>query len=286
MPKLESSSNMQRQEPGPFSLTLIINTYEQPDYLARVLAAVTAQVSPPNEVLVADDGSGPETGRVISEWSARQAFPTAHVRQPHEGFRRSRILNQAVAQARAQYIVFLDGDTVPHPAFVSDHRQLARPGTFIQGHRALVRQRAAAWFGLGQFARDRRHAFWLGQLEGIKHAFRWPWPLLRTRTDLRGIRGCNLGIWREDLVRVNGYNEAFVGWGREDSELATRLMNSGVQRLDIRGRALCYHLWHPPASRQSLAANDQLLAHARAADATRCEDGLAKWDTGETNRAG
>ena len=61
----------------------------------------------------------------------------------------------------------------------------------------------------------------------MKHAFRWPSPLLRTCHGLRGIRGCNLGIWRDDLVRVNGYNEDFVGWGREDSELAVRLMNTG-----------------------------------------------------------
>jgi hypothetical protein len=91
---------------------------------------------------------------------------------------------------------------------------------------------------------------------------------------LRGVRGCNFAAWRRDLVRVNGYNEAFVGWGREDSELAVRLMNSGVKRLDIRGWALCYHLWHPPASRSGLTANDEILVQAQGAKATRCEFGL------------
>jgi hypothetical protein len=91
---------------------------------------------------------------------------------------------------------------------------------------------------------------------------------------LRGIRGCNLGIWRADLIRVNGYNEAFEGWGREDSELAVRLMNSGVLRRDVRGRCLCYHLWHPPADRSRVAANDALLDAALRTRATRCEPGL------------
>jgi len=91
------------------------------------------------------------------------------------------------------------------------------------------------------------------------------------------VRGCNLAIWREHLVQTNGYNEAFVGWGREDSELAVRLMNSGVQRLDLRGWALCYHLWHPPADRATLAANDQLLAEARFGAANRCESGLDQY---------
>jgi len=78
----------------------------------------------------------------------------------------------------------------------------------------------------------------------------------------------------DDLVRVNGYNEAFTGWGREDSELAARLLNTGLQRLDMRGRALCFHLWHPPASRAQLAANDGLLESTLREKNTRCEHGL------------
>jgi glycosyltransferase involved in cell wall biosynthesis len=257
-----------------FSLGLIINTHEQPEYLARVLSAVSRQVSPPEEVLVADDGSGDTTRRVFAEWLAAYAGRAEHVWQPPEGFRRARILNQAIARARSDYLVFLDGDTLPHPQFVADHRRLSRRGAFIQGHRALVKQQAAAWFGLKDFAEDRRRALWQGQLAGLKHAFRWPFPLRRACRGLRGIRGCNLGIWRADLKQVNGYNEAFVGWGREDSELAVRLMNQGVKRWDTRGWALCYHLWHPPVSRAGLPANDELLAHAIEQRATRCASGL------------
>jgi glycosyltransferase involved in cell wall biosynthesis len=257
-----------------FPLGLIINAYEQPEYLARVLGAVARQTSLPDEVLLADDGSSEAVRSVFAKWATAQPFRAEHVWQPHEGFRRARILNQAIARARGGYVVFLDGDTVPHPQFIADHRRLGRRETFIQGHRALVKERAAAWFGLGAFERDRRRAFWQGQLGGLKHAFRWPRPLLWARAGRRGIRGCNLGIWRDDLVRVNGYNEAFVGWGREDSELCVRLMNQGVSRCDARGWALCYHLWHPPASRVGLPANDDLLAAAIQQRASRCANGL------------
>lgn len=91
---------------------------------------------------------------------------------------------------------------------------------------------------------------------------------------MRGTRGCNLAIWRSDLVNVNGYNEAFTGWGREDSELAVRLMNAGVRRMDVRGWAPCYHLWHPPAGRANLSANDRLLHQALAPKTSWCEAGL------------
>ena len=255
-------------------LSLIINTHNQPDYLVRVLRSVARQSSPPDEVLLADDGSGKETKQLFADWAAAQRFRSEHTWQPHEGFRRARILNEAIARARGEYLVFLDGDTLPHPEFVADHRRLAREAAFIQGHRALLKPWASGWFGLGDFKQERRRALLSGQLEGLRHAFRWPRPWLRPRLDLRGIRGCNLGIWRQDLMKVNGYDEAFIGWGREDSELALRLMNAGVRRLDARGWALCYHLWHPPASRANLSANDELLAKARQDRVTRCRQGL------------
>jgi glycosyltransferase involved in cell wall biosynthesis len=257
-----------------FSVSLIINTFNQPDYLDRVLRAVSRQSVLPDEVLLADDGSANETKMVFSQWRTAQSFRCEHAWQEHQGFRRARILNQAIALARGDYLIFLDGDTIPHPGFVADHRTLARPAQFVQGHRALIGRQAAMEFGLHEFGRDRRNALCRFQLSGLKHAYRWPWPLRRVRRDLQGVRGCNLAIWRSDLARVNGYNEAFIGWGSEDSELALRLMNSDVRRLDVRGWALCYHLWHPPVSRDELAVNNELLAQAIREKSVRCEQGL------------
>ncbi|MGA2240731.1 MAG: glycosyltransferase family 2 protein [Verrucomicrobiota bacterium] len=259
---------------GTFTLALIINTFNQPDYLDRVLRAVSRQSVLPDEVLLADDGSANETKTVFDRWRAGRSFRCEHAWQEHQGFRRARILNQAIGLARGDYLIFLDGDTIPHPHFIADHRALARQSQFVQGHRALIERKAVAWFGLHEFGRDRWRTLCRFQLRGLKHAYRWPWPLQRVRRDLQGVRGCNLAIWRSDLTRVNGYNEAFVGWGKEDSELALRLMNSGVRRLDVRGWTLCYHLWHPRVSRDELAVNNELLARAIRKKSVHCKQGL------------
>jgi GT2 family glycosyltransferase len=256
------------------TLALVINTFNQPDYLSRVLQAVSRQSVLPDEVLLADDGSADETKAVFDRWRVAQKFRCEHAWQEHQGFRRARVLNQTIALAHGEYLVFLDGDTIPHPRFVADHRALAGESQFVQGHRALIREKAAAWFGENNFSSDRRRALLQNQISGLKNSFRWPFAFRKINHRLRGIRGCNLAIWRSDLVRVNGYNEAFVGWGREDSELAVRLKNSGVRRLDVRGRALCYHLWHSPVSRAELAGNDEILARAILEKHTRCERGL------------
>jgi glycosyltransferase involved in cell wall biosynthesis len=257
-------------------IALIISTFDQPDYLARVLAGVDRQTRAPDELMVADDGSGGETRRVFADWSAKKKFRCEHLWQKHEGFRKGQVLNEAIARTKSEYIVFLDGDTIPHTCFVADHGELAAAGQFVQGHRALVGQRVAADFGKDGRMPARLGTLLAGQLSGAANVFRWPFAMKSALTGLRGIRGCNFAVWRADLVKVNGFNEAFTGWGREDAELALRLMNAGLQRVDVRGRALCYHLWHPPADRAGLPSNDGLLAAAIAQVSRRCEQGLDK----------
>jgi glycosyltransferase involved in cell wall biosynthesis len=258
----------------PPTVSLIVSTFDQPEHLRRVLDAVGRQSRPPREMLLADDGSGGETRDIFSRWAAAQTFSARHLWQPHDGFRKAQILNRAAAAAQTDYLVFLDGDMVPHRDFIADHCAAARPDAFIQGHRALVGKNAVAWFGRRSLPADRRRALWQGQLSGWKNAWRWPLPVVSEKNHLRGIRGCNFSLWREAMVRVNGYNEDFTGWGREDSEFAARLMNAGIRRLDLRGRALCFHLWHPPASRVQLPANDGLLERTIREKITRCEHGL------------
>ncbi|MGD0253940.1 MAG: glycosyltransferase [Verrucomicrobiota bacterium] len=256
------------------SVALVVNTCNQPEYLARVLSAVSAQSSLPDEVVLADDGSGEETLHVFEQWAVAQAFSVHHAWHEKNGFRRSRILNAAIALARSEYIIFLDGDTIPHRDFTADHRTLAKRNFFIQGHRVLVSQKASHFFGAGDFSSDRRRAFFSGQLKGFKHIFRWLLPFKRIVPNLHGVRGCNLSVWRSDLVKINGYNEDYFGWGCEDLDLALRLMNCGIRRLDVRGRALCYHLWHPLLDRSNLAANQRILAETASHQRVTCEHGL------------
>ena len=256
------------------SVALVINTCNQPHYLARVLQAVSSQTCPPDEVILADDGSGDETRHVFEQWSRTQSFVSRHVWQEKKGFRRARILNASIAQTRSDYVIFLDGDTLPHPHFTADHRALARRKCFIQGHRVLVSQKASQFFGTGRFTADRRRAFFTGQLKGFKHIFRWLIPFRQIVPSLDGVRGCNLSAWRADLVAINGYNEDYSGWGCEDLDLAQRLMNSGVRRLDVRGHGLCYHLWHPLLDRSQLATNQKILEETTRHHQVVCRRGL------------
>ena len=255
-------------------VSLIISSYNQHEYLARVLCAISAQAETPDEVIVADDGSDDATAAVVESWMDGQELRCERVWQPNLGFRRARILNLALARVTQPYVVFLDGDSIPHPKFVSDHRRLACPGHFVQGHRALITRRGSEEFGTGKFNADRRRALWTGRVRGLKHVFRWRWPWRRVLNHVDGVRGCNLAAWTADLFEINGYNEEYFGWGCEDLDVALRLVHSGLKRLDVRGWALCYHLWHDPADRSNLASNLAVLARTKEERLVRCVTGL------------
>lgn len=257
-------------------LSVIVTTYNRPGALRRVLEALNHQRRKPDEVLVADDGSGPETQAVVQQAARRAGFPVRHVWQADRGFRVSRIRNRAIAAAGGDYLVFLDGDCIPEGWFVMDHSDLAREGHFFQGKRLLVDQARSPVFNFRDVppAGSRWKLLMSKHLSNRHHLLRIPGVPLARSQKLSGIRGCNIGVFRTDLVAVNGFNEAFEGWGREDSELAVRLYRFGLWRATHPFRAICFHLWHPENRRDRLTTNDRLLREAMASDRYDCDRGL------------
>jgi glycosyltransferase involved in cell wall biosynthesis len=257
-------------------LALVITTYERPDALAAVLASVARQRVAPAEIVIADDGSGKPAQDVAFAFIARSRVPARLVTQPHEGFRLTRLRNLGIAATNADYLVFVDGDMLLHPEFVADHQRLARRGCYTQG----VRVHAGAAL-TGRLIADPaiQPGFWTGGLGGLRRAYLLRSPALsRLSRSLANsfiaIKGCNQGFWRDDLVRVNGFDEAIEGWGPEDKELAARLENSGVRRQTLLFGGIACHLHHAPASRASLPANLAVLEATRRERRMRCDRGL------------
>jgi glycosyltransferase involved in cell wall biosynthesis len=261
---------------GP-TISLLVATYNWPEALALVLQHIRRQTERPLEVLVADDGSGPETRALIERERANYPVRIVHCWHEDRGFRAGAIRNQAIARARGDYVLQIDGDILLHPGAVAAHRTFARPGSFVQGSRALLNQPLTARLLAGE-----RVA--LGPLtpglENRVNAVHVPWlaPLSGgTRDTVERIRGCHIAFWRDDLLRVNGYDEGYEGWGREDSDLTLRLGHAGVARRNLKFSAVAFHLWHPQASRDAFDRNDARLAEARRMRIVRAERGLDQY---------
>ena len=256
-------------------LSLILNTYQSPVALEKVCRGLSLQTEMPHEILVADDGSGDPTRQVVEKWREKVTVPFRHIWHEDTGFRRTIILNKAIAQSTGDYVVFLDGDCVPHPRFVADHFRLAEPGCWVQGRRCFVREPHVPEFKAG----NTPLFSWMmrGRITGVMKAFRWMRPRVVLDQKQRGILGCNMGIWRGDLIAVNGLDEEFLGWGREDSDLGMRLYHLGRKRKLVHGWAVLYHLDHPFVSRDSIPAAEARLNDTIASRKVRCVKGVAQY---------
>jgi glycosyltransferase involved in cell wall biosynthesis len=257
-------------------LSLIITTFDRPDALACVLRSVERQSNLPDELAIADDGSGTETRDLVARFATHFARPVSHCWQPHDGFRVCRARNLALSRVSGDYVVILDGDMVMHAQFIADHRRFARAGDWVQGTRILLDARRTAEL-IKSGPRD--FSPWSAGIGGLRRLYALHTSPLSDRLGQMAnafvaTKSCNLAAWRADLVRVNGFNEDMIGWGPEDKELAARLENAGVRRRTLLFGGIAYHLAHLPASREHRVANEGILADTLRLGRVRCEHGL------------
>ena len=246
-----------------FSSSLIISTYNRPDMLRICLLGVLDQSVLPNEILIADDGSGPETKQLVDEFAAKSQVPIVHVWQADDGFRLAAIRNKSFAKASGDYIIQTDGDIILHKHFIKDHIHMARKNTFISGARSLLDDGYSK--AMIQQKKLSNPSFFSAHLGKRFNAFRnfllmhINYLAQRGSKQYRYVLGANMAFWKSDLEKVNGYNEEFKGWGKEDNDLAARLSNAGVSLRFIKFGAVTYHLYHTEAVRENIRENENLL---------------------------
>jgi len=257
------------------SVSLVITTFDWPQALGLVLHAVACQQPLPDEVIIADDGSGAATQQLLRDTARDYPVPLRHVWQEHHGFRVGMARNRAVAAARGDYVIFLDGDMLPQRHFIADHLSAAQPRCFTQGMRALAgaelsaRLLAGASVDVSPFARGLAAR---GQAARLTAAALLRRPRAFGR---KNVMSCNQGFWRADLLAVNGFDERMAGWGREDTELGVRCYHAGIRRLQLRHAAIAVHLHHPPrGGGPARTPNDDYLAESERSGRIRCELGI------------
>lgn len=255
-------------------LTLIITTYNWPESLLLVIESIKRQSILPDEVIIADDGSTKETKNLIKNVKKDTNLKIVHSWQEDIGFRAARSRNNAILKSSGDYIILIDGDTILHKNFVQDHITNAEYGFFIQGSRVLLSEKKTikalakktvnfTFFSLGF---KNRKNFIRSKLLSLLFS--------NQKNHLNGIKSCNMSFYRKDCLNINGFNNEFEGWGREDSEFVVRLINNGVKRKNVRFNAIQFHLWHIENSRKSLKRNDLMLNDAINNGTHWCENGI------------
>lgn len=257
--------------------TLIISTYNWPQALELVLKSIQNQSKMPSEIIVAEDGEDEETKSLLTTYSEKFEIPLIHVRHEDKGFRKAVIINKAIAKASGDYIIQADGDCILHRHFVNDHLSFASNNMYLYGSRVniqknyletLFENKQIKFSPFSQGIKKRTRALYLPLLSS----------LYKEHSEFSSkYRGCNTSYFREDAIKVNGYNESIQGWGREDSEFAIRLLNSGVNGRRLRYRGIVFHIFHPEKSRDQLDRNDKIEKETIKNNITWCKLGIDQY---------
>ena len=273
------------------SCSLIITTYNQPARLALVLDSVRRLSLSPNEVLVADDGSTDETKELVNAFQTDFPCPLRHIWHEDKGFRLAQIRNKAIKSAQNEYIIIIDGDMILHKDFIKGHLNFAKKGVFLQGSRVILNQTYSENL-LKNYENSRKNGenlktqrikfFSLKALNiGFLARLIYKGSLLDSAVFekcelIRGVRGCNMSFFKDECEAVNGFNEAFEGWGREDSEFVARFLFKGGMFRRLKFAGIAYHIWHSENSRKDFAKNHELYLSVIKNKSKWAEFGLKK----------
>lgn len=268
--------------------SVIITTYNHPKWLEKTLWGFSVQSYRDFEIVIADDGSGDETRQVIESVRTQISIPVRHVRQEDDGFRKCRILNIAIVASRGEYLIFTDGDCIPHPDFVSNHVKLAQVNTVLSGGYFKLPLDVSRKIGKQDIVDgNSTHPGWLLK-QGVpftlkltklySHPF-WGAVLDALTTTRATWNGHSSSTWKTHVLETNGFDER-MQWGGLDREFGERLVNMGLKVKQVRYRCSCVHLDHGRGYKrdETIAVNRAIRRQTRWQKITRTEFGIDSHD--------
>jgi glycosyltransferase involved in cell wall biosynthesis len=270
--------------------SVIMTTYNSPRHLALAMAALEVQSELRFELHIADDGSTKDTADLVKSFAAKAPFPVIYSWQPDEGYRKTKILNEAIRKAKADYLIFIDGDCVVHHDFIKMHLHFREKSRYLAGRRVDLGPKISEQITVDQVKSGGLHSFSLqlilSCLRGDSQYWHRSIPVYNStlrrlfkmdRVD--DMKGCNFSVDRESVIKINGFDEDYEGYAREDTDLEMRLIKAGLKIKSVKGAALQYHVWHPrlPESESNKIKLRDLSAGVGPAI---CKNGLVKHPAG------
>lgn len=264
--------------------SVILTTYNHPRWLEKTLWGFSAQSYRDFEIIVADDGSNEETREVVERLKTEIDIPIQHIWQADDGFQKCRIMNKAIVASRGEYLIFTDGDCIPHPEFVQNHVTLAAENTLLSGgYFKLPLDVSRAISKQDILSGDCTRPGWLlryGVAFTPKIAKLYSHPLLGAILDALTItratwNGHSSSTWKKHFIETNGFDER-MQYGGQDREFGERLMNLGLKTRQVRYRCSCVHLDHGRgyARPESIAKNRSIRKYTREHRVTRTDYGI------------
>jgi len=266
--------------------SVIFTTYNHPKWLEKTLWGFAEQSVSDFEIIVADDGSNDETRQVIDKFKAESDLPVKHIWHEDNGFQKCRILNRAIVASEADYLIFTDGDCIPHPDFVKNHIELSEKNTFLSGgyfklpidvSRNITREDIVKHKSTQpSWLIHNGVPFTLKIYKLLSHPF-WGAMLDKLTITRATWNGHSASTWKDLVLNTNGFDER-MQYGGQDREFGERLMNMGVKTKQVRYRCSCVHLDHKRgyAKQESINKNRQIRNETNKNKIMRTSFGIAE----------
>ncbi len=279
-------------------LSLIISVYNDVKALDLVLTAVNTQTFRAFEVIIADDGSGNEMQKFIhAHLTKDRTYKLVHIYQEDKGFRKNKILNEAIKKSATNYLVFIDGDCVPHSNFLKEHYENIQNNTVLCGKRVNLSKRLSDELTRnsildGSFEKVTfKHFYDSWRNKKIRSTYVEEGLIVKSKflrkiflKDEPHIVGCNFSLHKKLLEKINGFDENYTGPGiGEDSDPEFRLRLIGTEFQSLRNLAVLFHLYH----KKTFGSNQNLLyfQEVQKDKQYRCRNGIMKLKKSEKGAA-
>ncbi|MFM9826982.1 glycosyltransferase family 2 protein [Flavobacterium sp.] len=257
--------------------SLITPTYNWPEALELILLSTINQTVLPNEVIIADDGSREDTKQLIEAFQKKIPIPLIHIWHEDLKNRKPKIMNKAIAASKYDYIIEIDGDIIMNKNFIEDHLNFAKKGQYLFGSRVNIQKKLLTKLfsekiisfnlfskGIKKRGRTIRITFLMNFAKSVEKRS-------------RKLRGCNMSFWKEDFIKINGFNEDLVGWGIDDSEMIQRLHNIGVKGKRLKFAGIAYHIYHKEQSKIHIEINNEIEKQTTEKKLTFIENGINQY---------
>ena len=257
-------------------ISILLATYNWPQALKLCLESLATQTDYHFEIIIADDGSTESTKQIINAFQSTHSLSITHLWQEDQGFRKTKILNQAIEAAKGDYLIFLDGDCLVQPDFVARHRELAQKGFLVTGSRVLLNEKLTQ-----ELLATSRWDFKLFISKLLEYRLNgginkyWPLKIKLGNGSWRDykkfvwrrIKGCNMACWKTDAQAIDGFDETMTGWGHEDADFVFRLQRHHIKRKSGSWSTEVLHLFHQIHDQSNAAENarrvrEKILAKA------------------------
>ncbi len=272
--------------------TLVISVYDKGRELDLIFHALTKQdySSTKFEIIIAEDGENAKVSELVERWQSKRQLNIRHITQEDKGFRKNKILNKAIMASASPYLIFIDGDCLPHPEFISAHISNIEPNTVLCGRRVNLTEKASSRLSVDSITSLQYHKTSFGNVlfsalnrdkpgfgynaeEGFIIKSESARKILMNKDE--HILGCNFSIHKVMLERINGFDENYEGPGLgEDSDIEYRLRLTGAKFKSVRNLAVVYHLYHPRTIEQQ--ENMEYFNKVKSQSNFFCKNGLVK----------